>query len=227
MRYTPHVNGVLELAFPPQKIQSLVLLLAVMTGLPIMTCIKDSHPWNLAFTAGWSVLLGVFLGASDLPGAYSRAHAFLMIMLELTLGVTLLIPLSLCKTQGEHGLPKLWGFGAAGMVSWLLTVVIASVVFTQAKASVNWDGIAPEPIFATTTVVSSIIFTWFCYEAFKLCCRMKPDEYMKVRLRLRLRVRVRVRVRVNPSPSPTPEQGVIYFYTDMLTLTLALTLSRG
>ena len=80
------------------------------------------------------------------------------------------------------------GFGAAGLCSWMLTVVIASVVFTQCKASVNWDGIAPEPIFATTTVVSTIIFTWFCYEAFKLSAKMSPDEYMK---------------------------GVIYFYTDM------------
>ena len=68
-----------------------------------------------------------------------------MIFLELTLGVTLLIPLSLLKTRGEHGLPKLWGFGAAGLCSWLLTVVIAALVFTQAKASVNWDGTAPEP----------------------------------------------------------------------------------
>ena len=37
-------------------------------------------------------------------------------------------------------------------------------------------------------VVSSIVFAWFCYEAFKLSAKMSPDEYMK---------------------------GVIYFYTDM------------
>ena len=110
VRYVPRVNSVLELAFPPQKVQSLILLLAVMSGLPIMTCIKDSHPWNLVFTAGWSVLLGIFLGASDLPGAYSRAHAFFVIMLELALGIVILIPFSLRKTVGEHGPPRLWGF---------------------------------------------------------------------------------------------------------------------
>ena len=180
VRYVPGVNGVLEKAFPPQKIPSLVLLVVVMFGLPLMSCIKDNHPWNLVFTAGWSVLLGIFLGASDLPGAYSRAHAFLMIMLELTCGIMLLIPFSLLKTvDAETGRPKLWGFASAGLCSWLLTVTMASVVFTQAKAGIHWDGISPEPIFATTTVVSTIIFAWFCYEAFKLSCRMKPDEYMK------------------------------------------------
>lgn len=189
VRYVPGVNGVLEMAFPPQKVPSLVLLVVVMFGLPLMACVKDNHPWNLVFTAGWSVLLGIFLGASDLPGAYSRAHAFLMIMLELTGGIMLLVPFSLLKTvDAEEGRPKLWGFAAAGVCSWVLTVIVSSVVFTQAKAAIHWDGISPEPIFASVTVVSTIIFAWFCYEAFKLSCRMKPDEYMK---------------------------GVIYFYTDM------------
>jgi len=41
-----------------------------------------------------SVVLAVFLAASDLPGAYSRAHAFMMIMSELTLGVFFLIGFS-------------------------------------------------------------------------------------------------------------------------------------
>ena len=189
VRYVPGVNGVLEMAFPPQKVPSLVLLVVVMFGLPLTACVKDNHPWNLVFTAGWSVLLGIFLGASDLPGAYSRAHAFLMIMLELTGGIMLLVPFSLLKTvDAEEGRPKLWGFAAAGVCSWVLTVIVSSVVFTQAKAAIHWDGISPEPIFASVTVVSTIIFAWFCYEAFKLSCRMKPDEYMK---------------------------GVIYFYTDM------------
>ena len=88
------------------------------------------------------------------------------------------------------------------MCSWLLlTIPIAVIAFTQAKDSVDWgipagtrseedpgEVIDPAPIFATSTVVASLIFTWFCYESFKLCSKMKPDEYMK---------------------------GVIYFYTDM------------
>jgi len=189
VRYVPGVSGVLEKAFPPQGIPTLVLLAVVMFGLPLMSCIKDNHPWNLVFTAGWSVLLGLFLGASDLPGAYSRAHAFLMIFLELTCGILLLIPFCLLKTvDADLGRPKLWGFASSGMCSWLLTIAISALVFTQAKGGIDWNDIEPEPIFATVTVVSTVIFTWFCYEAFKLSCRMKPDEYMK---------------------------GVIYFYTDM------------
>lgn len=181
VRYVPAVRGVLEKAFPPQSIPSLVLLVVLMVGLPLMSCVKDKHPWNLLLTAGWSVVLGVFLGASDLPGAYSRAHAFLMIMLELTCAILFLIPFSLLKTVDRlEGQPKLWGFGAAGFCSWAITVLLAAVVFTQVKADVYWDDIAPEPIFATVTVVSTIVFTWFCYEAYKLSCRMKSGTGLNV-----------------------------------------------
>ena len=204
--------------------------------------------------------------AQDLPGAYSRAHAFLMIMLELTGGILLLVPFSLLKTVDPvEGQPTLWSFAWAGVRSrlvpagpcWSLLVHAAcmpracrvhgvcmclastpcvpcvrarraagcspsssrrpssrrrrawqsiehrpqttdhgvqgsarqrtaayrqcvqpehahctrTAACTQAKASVDWDGIAPEPIFATVSVVSTIIFTWFCYEAYKLSCR--------------------------------------------------------
>ena len=167
-----------------------------------MSCIKDKHPYNLWFCLAWSVVLGLFLGAADLPGAYARAHSFLIIMLELAGGVLFLTFFSQLKTRNAEGEVKLWSFSSAGMCSWLLlTIPIAVITFTQAKDSVDWgipagtrseedpgEVIDPAPIFATSTVVASLIFTWFCYESFKLCSKMKPDEYMK---------------------------GVIYFYTDM------------
>lgn len=153
-----------------------------------MSCIKDKHPWNLLFTLFWSILLGVFLAASDLPGAYARAHAFLMMMLLLDGGIFFLIFFAQIKIRDVEGSPKLMSFSLAGLCSWITTVIVASIIFTQTRGQIDWQDISPTPIFVTATIVSTIVFTWFCYESYKLCCKMLPDEYMK---------------------------GVIYFYTDM------------
>ena len=104
-----------------------------------MSCVKDKHPYNLWFCLAWSVVLGLFLGAADLPGAYARAHSFFIIMLELTGGVLFLTFFSQLKTRNAEGEVKLWSFGSAGMCSWLLlTIPIAVIAFTQAKDSVDW-----------------------------------------------------------------------------------------
>merc|ERR1712007_91642 len=42
--------------------------------------------------------------------------------------------------------------------------------------------------FVVSTIFATIIFAWITYDAFKLSCKMSPDEYLK---------------------------GVIHFYTDM------------
>merc|ERR1712167_16472 len=67
--------------------------------------------------------------------------------------------------------------------SWVAWIALAIVVFTQLP-----EGISATGHFITCIVISSIVFIWFCYESYKLSCKMQPDEYMK---------------------------GVIYFYTDM------------
>lgn len=196
LRYTPGLRDPLEEAFPPQGASSLALMVVVLMGLPIMSCVKDKHPWNLLFTLLWSLVLGVFLAASDLPEAYSRAHAFLMIMLMLTAGILLLTIFSQLRSRDIEGNPCLWKFGTSGMISWVIWLTGAIVVFTQVKDEVDWgeppdeEGkeFDPTPIFVTATIVATIVYAWFCYEAYKLCCKMQPDEYMK---------------------------GVIYFYTDM------------
>ena len=81
LRLIEPISDKIEEIFKPQGAGGLGLMCAVLLGLPLMSCIKDKHPLNLIFTLVWSCILGVFLAASDLPGAYSRAHAFMIIML--------------------------------------------------------------------------------------------------------------------------------------------------
>ena len=196
VRYTPSLKEPLETAFPAQGAAALGLMVAVLFGLPVMSCVKDKHPWNLLFTLFWSVLLGVFLAASDLEGAFSRAHAFLMIMSMLTAGVFFLIIFTQIPWRDIEGAPCLMRFSYAGLASWLCWLIGGSIVFANVKDKVDWQEPAdeegedfdPTPVFVTSTLVSTVVFSWFCYEAYKLCCKMSPDEYLK---------------------------GVIYFYTDM------------
>lgn len=196
LRYTPSLKGPLEDAFPAQGGASLGLMVAVLFGLPIMSCVKDNHPWNLLFTLAWSVLLGLFLAASDLEGAFSRAHAFLMIMSLLTTGVFFLALFTQLPWRGYDGEPRLMRFSYAGLGAWLCLLIGGSVVFSLVKDDVDWQEPAdgegkafdPVPVFVTSVLVSTAVFAWFCYEAHKLCGKMQPDEYLK---------------------------GVIYFYTDM------------
>ena len=69
-----------------------------------------------------------------------------------------------------------------------LHIVHGRVVDWQEPADEEGEDFDPTPVFVTSTLVSTVVFSWFCYEAYKLCCKMSPDEYLK---------------------------GVIYFYTDM------------
>ena len=49
-------------------------------------------------------------------------------------------------------------------------------------AAPTWPGRQAEPAwiavrsFSSSTVVASLVYAWFCYEAYKLCLKMKPDE---------------------------------------------------
>jgi len=196
LRLIEPISDKIEEIFKPQGAGALGLMCAVLLGLPLMSCIKDKHPLNLIFTLVWSCILGVFLAASDLPGAYSRAHAFMIIMLMLTAGVFFLMFFSNLRTRDIEGNPAMWKFSTAGLVSWVCWLTCGIVAFTQLRDKVEWgepddeEGkpFDPTPIMVTASIVATIVYAWFCYEAYKLCCKMQPDEYMK---------------------------GVIYFYTDM------------
>ena len=162
-------------------------MVCTLVGIPCLSCVKDKHPWNLIATWLWSTLLAVFLAAADIPDAYARAHSMFIIMTMLAFGVFLLLLLTqLPGLKTPEGNPGLLSFGVAGLISWVtwLSTAIALKATVPLFMTEEFDT-GP---FVSSCVVSSIVFAWFCYEAFKLSAKMSPDEYMK---------------------------GVIYFYTDM------------
>jgi hypothetical protein len=196
IRYTP-VGGIrpdvpleqswLATAFPAQSWSALLLMVCTLVGIPCLSCVKDKHPWNLIATWLWSTLLAVFLAAADIPDAYARAHSMFIIMTMLAFGVFLLLLLTqLPGLKTPEGNPGLLSFGVAGLISWV-TWLSAAIALKATVPLFMTEEFDTGP-FVSSCVVSSIVFAWFCYEAFKLSAKMSPDEYMK---------------------------GVIYFYTDM------------
>lgn len=173
----------LDSVFKPQSAQSIALFVVVAVSLPALALVKDKHPWNLLFTVLWSILFAVFVAASDLPDSFFLSHALFQIMLQLTAGVALLTIFSQCVTGNNLDGPILWSFSTAGLVSWLLYVVIAIVIYVTCLRDVSSVG-----HFITSTIISTLVFVWICYDASQLCKKMSPDEYMK---------------------------GVIHFYTDL------------
>jgi len=185
LRWTPPVRDLLEKAFPAQSIQSFILMLVVICSLPFLSVVKERHPYNLIATLSWSTLSALFIAVSDLPGAYFRSHAIFILMIMLTSGVTLLLLFSQIQYT-SYGEPVLFSFRSAGWISYFLWMPTSAVIFgTLQNAELASITVGH---FVTITVGATILFAWVTYDAFKLCCKMSPDEYMK---------------------------GVIYFYTDM------------
>jgi len=177
-RLIPVLRNAVEIVFPPQSISALVLLLLVCCGIPTMALIKEKHPWNMVFTAVWSLLLGIFIAASDLPGAYFKSHVLFTLFVELAIGVFFLLCFSLLSYQNveTNNEPVLWSFGVAGFFSYILWLTISAVVYAKALPA---DFSENDAHFATMTVAASLIFIWLCYDSAKLCRKMQPDDYMK------------------------------------------------
>jgi len=170
--------------FKTQSVQALALMVGVATGIPGLSVVKDRHPWNLIFTVLWSVVFGLFVAVSDLPGAYFKSHALFVIMFQLTGGVFFLLLFSSIKGRNEYDDPMLWTFSRAGTISWLLYIIGSSIIYGMTLTSDTTPA-----HYVTCSIMSTLVFSWICYDAGSLCKKMSPDDYMK---------------------------GVIHFYTDLL-----------
>jgi len=191
LRFTPVLRDALEFLFPAQSIQALCLLLVTPCCLPLLSIIKHKHPHNLLCTLGWSVLFAITMAVTDLPGAFFKSHALFVIMVELAAGVLFMTLFSQMKWlyEDELGTVSEWrpiSFGKAGFFSYCLWMPAAAITFSQLKDS-SLSGITTGH-FVAITIIATLVFMWISYDAYKLCCKMTPDEYLK---------------------------GVIHFYTDM------------
>ena len=62
-------------AFRPRTSRSLAVLLVACLGLPLLSLVKDRHPWNLIATTLWSAVFGLFLAVCLLlPDNGQRTH---------------------------------------------------------------------------------------------------------------------------------------------------------
>ena len=108
----------LALAFPPKSFQTLILGLVCIGSLPMMTYVRDHHPWNLIVTLIWTIAWAVFLAAAQLPGALILSNTFFVVFSVCTVGVAVLLILcTLTTTDGETGDKKLWSFKGAGTIA--------------------------------------------------------------------------------------------------------------
>lgn len=190
IRYAfPNGQGI-EKVFPAQSGQAFALLAAVILTFPMMLCVKERHPWNMWAVFGWSLLLGVFLAASQIDGGFILSNSLFIILGLMTVGVACLLFLSLIGgCADEEGEPKLISFGTAGLLAYMV-MIAAMVVFY-----VNFGEGTANPLvtkvghFVGACGIGTLGFVWFCHESTVLCSRMEPDQYMK---------------------------GVVYFYTDLV-----------
>jgi len=185
LRFVPACRRFLEIAFPAQSLQALLLLLATMVTLPLLSMVKNKHPVNLIAVFLWSILCAFFIAASDLDGAFFRSHGFFVIMIELTGCVALLAVFSQIQL-GSGQSARLLSFTVSGLVSYSLIIVCAACAYAYMRDD-QLSSIEIGP-FVVTTITAAILFAWIVYDSYKLCCKMSPDEYLK---------------------------GVICFYTDM------------
>jgi len=117
--------------FPPLQVHVLIFALVMIVSLPALGYIKDRHPWNLIATTIWSILWGVFMAASQLPGAPVRSQSLFVIMGSATLGVFVLLLCSQLTTRNALGDEDLWSFKASGTLAWIIMVAASFVFYSQ------------------------------------------------------------------------------------------------
>jgi hypothetical protein len=117
--------------FPPLQVHVLIFALVMIVSLPALGYIKDRHPWNLIATTIWSILWGVFMAASQLPGAPVRSQSLFVIMGSATLGVFVLLLCSQLTTRNALGDEDLWSFKASGTLAWIIMVAASFAFYSQ------------------------------------------------------------------------------------------------
>jgi len=165
----------IALLFPAQSISALALIFCTMITLPLLSMIKDKHPWNLLGTLAWTLLLGTAIGASQIPGGFVLSNSMFNIFFNLFGGVGIVMVLSTSFTvTDEFGNRELLSFSTAGTIAWFFMLTGTVIV------GVNMPGAFEHAGHVVGAVIfSTMIFAWLCYDASALCGRMQPDEYMK------------------------------------------------
>jgi len=177
----------LAIAFPPKSLQTLALGLVCIGSLPMMTYVRDIHPWNIVVTVIWTLGWAVFLAVAQLPGALILSNTFFVVFGACTLGVAVLLILStLTTTDQETGDKRLWSFKSAGTIAGIVMLAGSFAFYSQTTHFYEPGGAAH---FIMANLIAVCLFAWVVYDSGRLCERMQPDDYMK---------------------------GVIYFYTDFL-----------
>ena len=180
----------LSVVFPAQSYQALALGIVCVISLPLLSVVRDKHPWNMVFVTLWSMLWGLFMAAAQLPGAFVRSNLLFIIFGACFVGLTVMLIASTSFTRtisdGYTSERQLWSFTLAGWSGWIVMVGFSIGFYAMTSHLPMYDSIGH---FIGGVAIASLLFAWVAYDASKLCKRMQPDDYMK---------------------------GVVYFYTDFL-----------
>lgn len=105
----------IEVIFPAQSYGTLGLCFACLVSLPMLTYVRDRHPWNLVLTAIWSVAWGVFMAAAHVDGGMVKSYVLFTIFGSLCVGVFFLLLFSCISYTDEYtGERKLISCASAG-----------------------------------------------------------------------------------------------------------------
>ena len=186
LRFAIPLESFILVLFPAGSAFPIILGAICLGSLPILSCVREKHPWNFVCTTIWSFVWGVFLAASQVPDGFIGSNTLFTVFGATTIGVAALLvcSTSFSYTDRNTGERRLWSFNTCGWVGFLLMLLVSIIIFTQVDGYFEHGG-----HFIGGMIMASILFAWVTYDANKLCKTMQPDDYMK---------------------------GVIYFYTDFL-----------
>ena len=77
--------------FSHQSYGTLGLCFACLVGLPMLTYVRDRHPWNIILTAIWSIAWGVYMAAAHVDGGMVKSYVLFTIFGSLCVGVFFLL----------------------------------------------------------------------------------------------------------------------------------------
>ena len=92
----------IEVIFPAQSYGTLGLCFACLVGLPMLTYVRDRHPWNIILTAIWSIAWGVYMAAAHVDGGMVKSYVLFTIFGSLCVGVFFLLLFSLITYTDEQ-----------------------------------------------------------------------------------------------------------------------------
>ena len=118
--------------FPRGGLQTLLLGVICVALLPLLSAVRDLHPWNMICTALWSALWATFIAAASLPGGLVRSHVLFVLFGSATLGVAVLLVCSTFTSRDAFtGERRLWSFWTSGWVAYFVMLSAAIAFGTQ------------------------------------------------------------------------------------------------